>query len=225
MPKNHLPISLSLAQPASTHATIDSRSAYLRSKRLFDIAATVAIAPIALPLVGLLALLVRLDGEKAFYSQMRIGKEGKAFRLWKLRTMVPQAAERLNVHLAQSPEARSEWECTQKLKDDPRVTRIGRYLRKFSFDELPQLWNVFRGDMSLVGPRPFLPEQRTQYPGMAYFHLRPGLTGLWQISERNNCSFAERAVHDNQYYSMMSFTADLWILAKTPMVVFRGTGV
>lgn len=227
MSKDQLPYSIRLAttQTVSRGPVVDGRSAYLISKRILDIFFTVAMGPFVLLLVGILALLVRRDGEKAFFCQPRIGKDGKVFHLWKLRTMVPQASERLSDHLSQDAAAREEWEQTQKLRNDPRITTVGRYLRKYSLDELPQLWNVLRGDMSLVGPRPMLPEQRAQYPGTAYYRLRPGLTGLWQISERNNCSFAERAVHDTKYYGMMSLTFDLQILAKTPMVVFRGTGL
>ncbi|WP_246753091.1 sugar transferase [Sinorhizobium sp. BG8] len=183
------------------------------------------MAPLALAIVGVLALLIRLDGEGAFYSQPRLGKNGKVFKLWKLRSMVPQAELRLEEYLEGNPEARAEWERTQKLRDDPRITRLGKYLRKYSLDELPQLLNVFIGDMSLVGPRPMLPEQRPHYPGTAYFDMRPGLTGLWQISDRNNCTFAERAMHDTRYAAMMSFGADLWILSMTPVAVFKGTGL
>ncbi len=226
MSKDHLPYSLGLAtQPASQARTSGSRSVYLSSKRLFDILFTLAIAPLVLIVVGILALLVRLDGQAAFFCQPRIGKDGRIFNLWKLRTMVPMADQRLQEYLAENTAARIEWELTQKLKDDPRITRVGRYLRKYSLDELPQLWNVFRGDMSLVGPRPMLPEQRAQYPGTSYFQMRPGLTGLWQISVRNGCSFAERAIHDTRYFGMMSFATDLWILSRTPMVVLRGTGL
>lgn len=226
MSKDHLPFSLRLAtQPMSQAQAVGSRSIYLGSKRLFDVLVTLALAPFALALIGVLVLLVRADGQPAFFSQPRIGKGGKTFQLWKLRSMVPHAAEKLQEHLSSNAAARVEWELTQKLKEDPRITRVGRYLRKYSLDELPQLWNVLRGDMSLVGPRPMLPEQRTQYPGTAYYEMRPGLTGLWQISERNGCSFAERAVHDTRYFGMMSFGTDLWILSRTPIVVFQGTGL
>lgn len=229
MSKDHLPYSLRLAtqpaSPASQAEALGSRSVYLSSKRLFDILVTLAMAPIVLLVVAILAVLVRRDGQPAFFCQPRIGKDGKVFQLWKLRTMVPHASERLQEYLASNSAARIEWELTQKLKHDPRITRVGRYLRKYSLDELPQLWNVVRGDMSLVGPRPMLLEQRTQYPGTAYFQMRPGLTGLWQISVRNGCSFAERAIHDTRYFGMMSFGTDLWILSRTPLVVFQGTGL
>ncbi len=127
--------------------------------------------------------------------------------------------------LAEDAAAKAEWDSTQKLRNDPRVTRIGRFIRKYSLDELPQLWNVLVGDMSLVGPRPMFPEQRSLYPGTACFDFRPGLSGLWQVSERNESSFAERAGYDNEYARTASFSTDLAILAKTLVVVLRGTGL
>ena len=133
-------------------------------KRVFDVAVVLAVAPIGLALVGLLALLVALDGAAPFYRGARVGRGGQSFRMLKLRTMVPRADRQLQMHLQRDAAARCEWDCSQKLRDDPRVTRLGRLLRKSSLDELPQLWHVLTGDMSLVGPRPMLPEQRALYP-------------------------------------------------------------
>jgi len=198
---------------------------YSRAKRCFDVAFTVAVAPFAIAVIAVAAMLVRLDGGTAFYSQMRIGKNGSAFRLWKLRSMYPDADRKLEAYLAANPDARIEWNTHQKLRNDPRITRVGRVLRKYSIDELPQLLNVFRGEMSLVGPRPIMLNQRQDYPGTAYYTMQPGLTGLWQISERNGCTFAERAQHDNAYAVAMSFTMDMEIMARTALVVFRGTGL
>jgi lipopolysaccharide/colanic/teichoic acid biosynthesis glycosyltransferase len=200
-------------------------SLYPLAKRAFDLALTLAIAPIVLPMIGLFALLIRLDGASPFYNQPRIGKHGREFRLWKLRTMVPNADKVLAAYLETNPAAKVEWDAHQKLKADPRVTPIGRFLRKYSIDEFPQLLNVISGDMSLVGPRPMCPDQRSQYPGTAYFDLKPGLTGLWQISERSHTTFAERAIYDNRYANAMSFATDIQILAMTPMVLVRGTGI
>lgn len=197
---------------------------YLVAKRCLDVALVLLTAPVSLLIIGLLAALVWLDGGHAFYTQERLGRNGRVFPLWKLRSMVPDADERLRQYLAENPEARQEWASSQKLKNDPRVTALGRYLRKYSLDELPQLWNVLVGDMSLVGPRPMFPVQRVLYPGTAYFDFRPGLTGLWQISERNGCTFAERATYDNRYAESVSLATDLQILFKTVAVVFRGTG-
>ena len=193
-------------------------------KRLLDIALIVLALPIVLPVVTMLALLISLDGHSPFYRQKRLGRGGRLFTLWKLRTMVADADERLAACLARNPEARKEWETTQKLKNDPRITRFGRLLRKTSLDELPQLWNVLKGDMSLVGPRPMLPEQRHLYPGRAYYALRPGITGLWQISDRNEGSFAGRAKFDTEYANAVSLKTDLGILLRTVRVVLRGTG-
>jgi len=200
-------------------------SIYPAVKRAFDIATTLAIAPVALPLVGACAFFVSRDGSSAFYSQPRLGKDGKEFLIWKLRTMVPEAEKVLASYLDQNPEAKAEWDAHQKLKNDPRITRTGRFLRKYSIDELPQLFNVFLGDMSLVGPRPMCPDQRAQYPGTPYFELRPGMTGLWQISERHHSTFAERAIYDNRYAIALSLATDLRILMMTPLVVLRGTGL
>ncbi len=193
-------------------------------KRVLDISLVLASLPIVLPVVLLLALLVARDGHGPFYRQKRIGRNGRIFTLWKLRTMVANADGKLASYLAGNPEARAEWEMTQKLKHDPRVTGFGRLLRKTSLDELPQLWNVLRGDMSLVGPRPMMPEQRHLYPGRAYYTLRPGITGFWQISDRNEGSFAGRALHDTRYARELSFVTDLMILLRTIKVVLRGTG-
>ncbi len=201
------------------------RRIYPVAKRGLDIAVTLLLAPFALLVVGILALLIRMDGGKAFYCQQRVGKDGRLFNFWKLRTMVPDAKQRLQEHLSLNPAARAEWDLTQKLANDPRVTKLGRLLRKFSVDELPQLFNVLRGDMSLVGPRPMMPEQRQHYHETAYFGMRPGITGLWQVSERNACTFAERARHDTRYATSMSFATDVRILLMTFAVVFRGTGI
>jgi lipopolysaccharide/colanic/teichoic acid biosynthesis glycosyltransferase len=193
-------------------------------KRFFDICFVLAISPIAIVLIGILALMVRRDGGPAFFLQRRIGKGGAVFHMWKLRTMVPDADAHLKAYLSENAAARAEWERTQKLAFDPRVTAIGRHLRKYSLDELPQLVNVLLGEMSVVGPRPMCPEQRDSYPGTEYYWLRPGMTGLWQVSARNMSSFAERAVYDGRYAVSVSFLVDIGILWKTVSVVFRGTG-
>lgn len=197
---------------------------YSVGKRLVDIGLVLLSAPIVLPLVGALAAAVMLDGSSPFYFQPRVGRNGRIFQLWKLRSMVPNADRKLAAYLDSCPEARAEWDTAQKLRHDPRLTRIGRHLRRYSLDELPQLWNILIGDMSLVGPRPMLREQRLLYPGTAYFDLRPGLTGMWQISERNNCSFAGRAAYDNRYATSVSASTDFQIMLQTIGVVIRGTG-
>ncbi len=139
--------------------------------------------------------------------------------------MVPDAEAHLERHLAQDEAARKEWDEKQKLSVDPRCTGIGRVLRRSSLDELPQLVNVLTGDMSLVGPRPMMPSQQALYPGHAYYRLRPGMTGSWQVSARNESSFADRAYFDDQYEQSLGFATDANIVRKTFGVVLRGTGV
>jgi exopolysaccharide production protein ExoY len=193
-------------------------------KRGFDTLAVFLAAPFVVPVILLLGLLISRDGGPAFYVQDRVGQGGRTFRIWKLRSMVVDADRRLAEHLTRDPVARAEWETTQKLKSDPRITPIGRLIRKASLDELPQLWNVLKGDMSLVGPRPMMPHQMALYPGRAYYALRPGLTGLWQISSRNETSFAGRATYDTDYAGRVSLLTDLLVLVATVRVVLRGTG-
>ena len=193
-------------------------------KRAFDIILVLGSAPIVVPVVLILCALVARDNANPFYRQNRLGRNGRVFSMWKLRSMVPDADQFLVEHLGDNPEAYDEWEKTQKLKNDPRITAFGHILRKSSMDELPQLWNVLIGDMSLVGPRPMMPTQRDLYPGIAYFSLRPGLTGYWQISDRNESSFPERARFDTRYYNDLSLVTDITVLIKTVGVVLRGTG-
>src|SRR6056297_1087954 len=193
-------------------------------KRALDIAIVLAAAPVALMIVAVFAPLIMLDGGSPFFSQPRVGRRGRVFRMLKLRSMVKHAEARLEACLAADPELRREWDETQKLRHDPRITRIGGFMRKMSIDELPQLWNVLRGDMSIVGPRPMMPSQRALYPGTVYYALRPGITGLWQIQARNASSFADRGEYDARYFRNLSFRTDLRIILETVRVVLRGTG-
>lgn len=193
-------------------------------KRPLDVALILLSAPIVVPFILVLAWMVWRDGGRPFYSQLRIGRDGKEYRIWKLRSMVPDADKRLSAYLDENPEARAEWDATQKLRDDPRVTRVGRVLRRSSMDELPQLWNVLKGDMSLVGPRPMMPEQKDLYHGEGYYRLRPGITGFWQTSGRNATSFAARALYDDRYERDLSLAGDTAILVRTLGVVMRATG-
>lgn len=196
--------------------------AYL--KRGFDILFVLVIALPVLCIAGFLAWLISSDGKSPFYAQMRVGQDGRTFKMWKLRSMVPNAEGKLNLHLMRDPAAKREWDRDQKLKDDPRITTIGRLIRKSSMDELPQLWNILIGDMSLVGPRPMMCDQRAMYPGTAYYAMRPGLSGYWQTSDRNDSSFAERAGHDTRYFNDLSLSTDLMVLFRTVFVVLRCTG-
>ena len=193
-------------------------------KRVFDLSCIVLAAPLIVPVIVLLAMMVAMDGGKPFYRQARVGRDGRIYTMWKLRTMVAGADAKLEAHLASDPAARAEWDSTQKLKNDPRITRFGRMLRKTSLDELPQLLNVVKGEMSLVGPRPMLPEQQEMYPGTAYYDLLPGITGPWQVSARNETTFAARAHFDTRYARTLSFMEDLRMLVSTVRVVTRATG-
>jgi lipopolysaccharide/colanic/teichoic acid biosynthesis glycosyltransferase len=194
------------------------------AKRLLDIVLVLVLAPVVLPVVLLLACGVAIDGGQPFYLQDRIGRGGRSYRMWKLRTMVRDADRKLAAHLDAHPAARAEWDVNQKLAADPRITGFGNLLRRTSLDELPQLWNVLVGDMSLVGPRPMMVDQAPLYPGRAYYALRPGITGPWQVSARNTATFADRAHFDDGYDRNLSLVTDLRILLATVRVVLRGTG-
>jgi exopolysaccharide production protein ExoY len=219
------------AVPAAQSPALNDQTLRLRQgpyrrglKRVFDLCAVLAAAPVVVPLIGCMALAVALDGGRPFYTQARVGMGGHSFRMWKLRSMVRNADTLMEAHLAANPAARAEWDATQKLKDDPRITRLGRFLRRSSLDELPQLWNVATGDMSLVGPRPMMLCQREIYPGTAYYALRPGITGLWQTAGRNRTTFAARAEYDAEYESNVTLRNDLTILTRTVSVVLKATG-
>ena len=134
-------------------------------KRVLDVAAVLLSAPVIVPVIAAVALAVAMEGGAPFYYQPRVGMGGKTFRMWKFRSMVRDADSKLESYLAENPEARAEWDSTRKLKNDPRITRVGQFIRRSSLDELPQLWNVLTGDMSLVGPRPMMLSQRVMYPG------------------------------------------------------------
>ena len=202
-----------------------STSIYRSSiKRVFDIVFVVCILPVILPVIVIVGLFVALDGGNPFFVQRRVGKDGRVFNMIKLRSMVVDAEAKLLAHLAADPAARREWDEKQKLSNDPRITLVGRIIRKTSFDELPQFINVLLGDMSVVGPRPMMPSQREMYPGQAYYALKPGVTGFWQIGDRHATSFADRARYDADYYREMSLSTDIAVVLKTVRVVIRGTG-
>ena len=181
-------------------------------------------APFVLPIIAGLALGVRRDGGGAFYTQKRVGLHGRHFRMLKLRSMVTDADDRMADYLAANPQARMEWESTQKLKRDPRITPFGQFLRRSSLDELPQLWNVLIGEMSLVGPRPIMLNQQALYPGTAYYNLRPGITGYWQTKGRNGTTFEARADFDEAYSDDLSLATDFKVLTQTVGVVMKCTG-
>lgn len=197
-------------------------------KRAVDILVGLGVLAIASPVMAILWLLVRLDGGPGLYGHMRVGRDGKMFRCLKFRTMVTNSAEVLEHLLATDARAREEWNRSRKLLNDPRVTRIGRLLRATSLDELPQIFNVLRGDMSLVGPRPVVRSELEQYYGGvargAYLSVRPGLTGLWQVSGRSDASYDQRVRLDTEYVANASLKQDIVILYKTVAVVLRQRG-
>jgi undecaprenyl-phosphate galactose phosphotransferase len=182
----------------------------------------VALAPVML----VIACLVKRDGGVVLFRHKRIGADGKFFECLKFRTMCPDAEERLKKVLSENPEARAEWERDFKLKSDPRVTRLGHFLRQTSLDELPQLINVIRGDMSLVGPRPIISAEALRYgPAFRdYLGCRPGLTGVWQVSGRNDVDYETRVLMDSIYARSWSVLWDFVILLRTVGIVFRRTG-
>ncbi|MGB0960077.1 MAG: sugar transferase [Halocynthiibacter sp.] len=197
-------------------------------KRFLDVLCVFISLPVVVPLIFLFWLAIRLDGGPGFFVQKRVGQEGLIFYLWKLRTMHPDAETRLEACLDADPQMRAEWAHKQKLTHDPRVTRIGRFMRRANIDELPQLLNVLRGEMSLIGPRPFLPSQEKQYRqggGRAYYRLLPGLSGFWQISARSTSGFLERVRYDEAYADEISLWTDLRVIACTLGTFLHRTGV
>ncbi|HET6515388.1 MAG TPA: undecaprenyl-phosphate galactose phosphotransferase WbaP [Thermodesulfovibrionales bacterium] len=197
-------------------------------KRGFDVFFSVLFLPVVLPLIGAFAALIRLETSgPAIYAHERVGKNGKVFRCYKFRTMHKDAEEKLKELLENDEDLRAEWETTWKLKDDPRITRTGRFLRKTSLDELPQLFNVLQGTMSLVGPRPVTHfEVETYYKDTAAlcFCVPPGITGLWQVSGRSNTDYDRRVKLDAWYIRNWSLWLDIAILFKTLKVVAKMDG-
>jgi exopolysaccharide production protein ExoY len=176
------------------------------------------------PLMALVAVLIRLTmGGPVVFGHNRIGHDGRVFRCYKFRTMIVGADEALRQHLAANPQAEKEWRETQKLRNDPRITPLGRFLRKSSIDELPQLINILRGDMSCVGPRPIVADELARYGENApnYLKARPGLTGLWQVSGRTSLGYTDRVLLDAEYVRQWSFWRDVFILVKTVVAVMH----
>jgi Undecaprenyl-phosphate galactose phosphotransferase WbaP len=195
-------------------------------KRVFDIAGALVMLVLLAPLFAYLSWKIRQTGGAAIFSHERVGRYGRSFGCLKFRTMVPDADDVLSRVLDADPDARAQWERDFKLKDDPRITPIGAFLRRTSLDELPQLWNVLKGEMSLVGPRPIIEVELERYGEEVGYYLetRPGITGLWQISGRNNTSYDDRVALDCWYVRNWSLWYDLVILVKTVRVVLRREG-
>ncbi|MBA3239378.1 MAG: sugar transferase [Parachlamydiaceae bacterium] len=194
-------------------------------KRTFDITFSIFALLFGLPCFLLIAMCVKLSSRgPIFYSHERIGRGGKPFFCYKFRSMYKDSDERLKDLLNLHPELRKEWEKTHKLKNDPRITPIGLFLRKSSLDELPQFWNVLRGDLSVVGPRPVIKQEIEKYFGekaSVILSVRPGLTGIWQVSGRNNTAYSHRIQLDELYVNRQSLLLDLKLIAKTiPAMIF-----
>jgi len=203
-----------------------ARTGFRAVKRVFDAVISALLLLVLAPVFLYLGYQIKKDGGPIFYSQQRIGRQGKPFRCYKFRSMVVDADSVLDEILSGNLEFRDQWVREQKLKDDPRITQIGRRLRKYSLDELPQLWNVLKGDMSLVGPRPVLADELARYGNSASYYLQipPGITGLWQVSGRNNLSYETRVNLDSWYVRNWSLWYDITILFKTIKVVFTRDG-
>ena len=218
---------MKLNQSESVHASAAQVGPYLQStlKRIFDISLSLVVLTLISPIWLTAILLVSLDGGPAFYSQRRVGLNGRIFRCWKFRTMVVNAEGVLQELIKTNPQIAHEWNTTQKLKVDPRVTWVGKWLRRCSVDELPQFINVLNGTMSVVGPRPFARDQIELYDNTAlakYLSVKPGLTGSWQVYARHDTTFACRAKYDQQYVDQASFGMDLALVFKTPIAMLRG---
>ena len=196
-------------------------------KRIFDIVATVCGGILILPILAIVAILIYLDSPGPIvFGHKRVGQDGKEFPCYKFRSMVPNAQEALEIYLKENPAAREEWERDFKLKDDPRVTRIGKFLRKTSLDELPQLWNVLIGDMSLVGPRPIVRDEIVKYGDYIndFYLVPPGITGVWQVSGRSDTTYEERVLMDSWYVHNWSVWIDIVYLLKTVLAVVKSKG-
>ena len=196
-------------------------------KRGADLLVALSLLVFISPLLLTIALAVKLqDGGPVLFRHVRCGRDGQSFSLWKFRTMRVDAAERLASLLKADPHAEAEWLRTRKLRRDPRVTRLGRLLRRSSLDELPQLLNILRGDMSVVGPRPVMADELARYGALAPLMgaARPGVTGLWQVSGRNDLDFETRIALDAAYVRGWSLGGDLAILARTVPVVLLAKG-
>jgi Undecaprenyl-phosphate galactose phosphotransferase WbaP len=197
-------------------------------KRIFDLISVAVILAIFGPaMLVIAAATFASSGSNILYSQSRIGRNGKQFRLYKFRSMVIDSERILQELLESSPEAKAEWDRDFKLKNDPRITKLGRFIRKTSIDELPQLWNVIRGEMSIVGPRPVVRDELDKYYGAArdhYLSVSPGLTGLWQVSGRNDVSYEQRVSLDRQYVETWNVFTDFAIVMRTVGVMFGRNG-
>jgi undecaprenyl-phosphate galactose phosphotransferase len=197
-----------------------------RAKRAIDVVVAGLLLVVFAPTLAVLVGLVALAGGSPIYGHERVGRWGRRFLCWKIRTMVPDAARRLDDVLRADPALAVEWARDHKLRRDPRVTRLGRVLRLTKLDELPQLWNVLVGDMSLVGPRPVTADELGKYGRSLrhYLAVRPGLTGVWQLEARSDLPYARRVLLDRYYVMRPSVLRDVGLLVRTPVAIVRGGG-
>jgi exopolysaccharide production protein ExoY len=213
--------------PYTPHVVVPPKPLWARvGKRIVDTLGAVVLALVFAPLIIAVMLILRRDGQPVIYRHRRVGKHGQPFSCLKFRTMVPDADRILHSLLEQDEGLKAEWIQNHKLKNDPRVTVIGRFLRQTSLDELPQLWNVLRGEMSLVGPRPVVREELLRYGrnGGFYLAVKPGITGLWQATGRNDTDYRRRVAMDIYYVRNHNFWLDTYILMKTTGVVLGRHG-
>ena len=198
-----------------------------KSKRIFDVLIASITLIVFLPLFAFVVLLLKLtDPGPVVFRHIRVGQGGRRFACLKFRSMVLDSGKVLKALLESDPAARKEWDRTQKLANDPRITPLGKFLRQSSLDELPQLINVIRGDMSLVGPRPIVPSELTRYGDKLglYLQARPGITGIWQVSGRNDCGYDRRIEMDANYVRNWRFSTDFVILLRTLGAVLAQRG-
>ena len=210
---------------APTHSA-QPASPYAAGKRILDVVGAIVLAAVFSPLILAIVLLMRRGGDSIIYKHRRVGRHGRSFECLKFRTMVPNADQVLREILERDPKIKAEWVRDHKLRCDPRVTPLGRFLRRTSLDELPQLWNVMRGEMSLVGPRPVVREELLRYGRnvRTYLSAKPGITGLWQVKGRNDTDYRRRVVLDTYYVRNQNLLLDLYILLRTTRVVLGGSG-
>jgi exopolysaccharide production protein ExoY len=232
---DHAAVGMHSFEPRREESLVQSReqvaplaSPYAATKRALDVFGAILLAVVFSPLILAIVIvaLIRREQGSIIYKHRRIGQDGRAFECLKFRTMVPNADQMLRELLERDPAIKVEWVRDHKLRRDPRVTRLGRFLRRTSLDELPQLWNVMRGDMSLVGPRPVIREELLRYGRnvRAYLSTKPGITGLWQVKGRNDTNYRRRVVLDTYYVRNQNLLLDLYILFRTMRVILGGSG-
>lgn len=215
------------AHAVAGHASLSRKSAHDALVLRFNQLAALLLLVLLGPLMAVVTFLIwRRDGAPVLFAHYRVGCDGKLFRCMKFRSMLRNSEQVLADLLRDDPQARAEWDRDQKLVNDPRITPVGHFLRKSSLDELPQLLNVLRGEMNLVGPRPITVAELTRYGRVRWHYLsvRPGITGLWQVSGRNNTTYEERVALDRRYVEQRSLLTDVWILVKTVRVVVLREG-